>query len=605
MINETTIEDQDLLTAWVIHFSLAGCSTSVLREKLKKPSNIHFWESVAFDESQQFDLIYFLTHMFLSEDIETLKRIILQPEEIHELVQQMASVRKSLNESGEFNEANYRTEIDRQPFIRCNLDDQKCVSFELLVTDLLDPDHNLRGLLRDLQASFNTRNVARGIEVRDSSCVTLHNVTKCSRDKDNTVAPSSQRSKQTRRKGIRNWKPTLAGKNAPMTLSSSKSAIKSTKKNPSQIRQKKSRKRRISLSDRKSFSGEILKMRRIETYFKPIPKKIEEKCSDIQNKKANGRSSLNSVEIYTVEDDSDSSIELIGNVFHRDHARVETHDSIIDELVDSLEEDCITLSDKTRKPVTTPIHEEALDISICVTKENLPHCHATQVTQMSALKAQNVTTDLTLGTEDNCTETYHIKTAENTDISDSENNTSLQHYDKNVFQLDATTKEMIRDWCGGDTFLTQDSPGSSGEVMEQEKTTDKDNDNVINEHRKFDDDDDDDDDDDNSGLMNGDLYCNEHNMNNDKSDSNNESDDDNDDDDGDDNSDYSDNDDDDDSDDDDDIESDDINDKDYVYDSEDESDSESDKDYKKNSNKFKHILSPRNVQRKRFQRKNR
>jgi len=36
-----------------------------------------------------------------------------------------------------------------------------------LVTDLFDPDNNLRCLLRDLQASINTRNVARGIEVRE------------------------------------------------------------------------------------------------------------------------------------------------------------------------------------------------------------------------------------------------------------------------------------------------------------------------------------------------------------------------------------------------------------------------------------------------------
>ena len=68
--------------------------------------------------------------MFLSEDIETLGRIILKPEEIHELVQQMASVRKSLNESGaEFNEANYRTEIDRPPFIRCSILITICTAF--------------------------------------------------------------------------------------------------------------------------------------------------------------------------------------------------------------------------------------------------------------------------------------------------------------------------------------------------------------------------------------------------------------------------------------------------------------------------------------------
>ena len=591
MINETTIEDGDLLSAWVIHFSLAGCTTSVLREKLKKPSNIHFWESVALDESHQFDLIYFLTQVYLSEDIETLRHLIRKPEEIHELLQQMASVRKSLNESEELNEANYRTQIDRQPFIRCNFKDQKCVSFEFLVTDLFDPDHNLRGLLRDLQASFNTRNVSRGMEMRDSSCVTSYNAIKCTRDKDDTVAPSSQGSKQTQRKGTRNWQPTFAEKNAPTTLSSSKSPIKYTKKNPSQTTTKKSRKRRI----RKNY-GEILKMRRIETYFKPISKKkiIKGKCGHIQDKKANGRSSLNRVEIYTVEDDSDSSIELIENVCHRDHARVETHNSTIDELIDSLQEDCITLSDKTRTSITTPIQGEALDKDICVTKENLPQCHATEVTLMSALKAQNVTTDLTLGAEDNCTETYHTETAENTDISDSENNTNLHHYDKNVFQLDAATKEIIRDWCGGDTFLTQDSPGSSGEVMEQDKTTDKHSDNSVNEHHncnrnndKFDDDDDDDDD--NIGVMNGDLYHDGLNRNNDKSDSNKESDDESDDED--------------DDDDDDDTESDDVNDEDYVYDSEDESDSESDEDYKKKSNKFKHTLSPRNIQRKRFQRK--
>jgi len=170
--------------------------------------------------------------MFLSEDIETSGRIILEPGKIHELVQQMASVGKSLKESGEFNEANYRAEIDRQPFIRCNFNDQKCVAFEVLVTDLFDPDHNLRGLLRDLQASLNTRNVARGIKMRDSSCVTSHNATKCTRDKEDTDAPSSQGSKQTRRKATRNF----------TTLSSSKSQIKSTEKSPSQIPQKKSRK---------------------------------------------------------------------------------------------------------------------------------------------------------------------------------------------------------------------------------------------------------------------------------------------------------------------------------------------------------------------------
>jgi len=570
MINETTIEDEDLLSAWVIHFSLARCTTSVLREKLKNRSNIHFWESVKFNESMQFDFIYFLTQVFLTEDIDTLGRIILEPEEVHELVQQMASVRESLNESGEFNEANYRTQIDRQPFIQCNFNDQKCVSFELLVTDPFDPDNNLRGLLRDLQASFNTRNVARGIEVRDNSYVTSHNATKCTRDREDTKAPSSQESTQKRRKGTRNWLPTFAKKNAPTT----KSQIKSTENNPSQIAKKKSRKRRISSSGRKTFHGENIKMRRIDTYFKPIPKKIQRKWGDIREKKANGGSTLNKLKIYTIEDDSDSSSELLGNVFHK--ARLETHDSVVDEL-SSLEienqEDCISLSDKTRTSIPTPIQGEVSDTNICETKENLPDCHATQVTQLSAPKAQNVTlTHLTLGTQDNCVETC-TETAANMDISDNENNTNLHHYE-NVFQLDAITRNIIRDWCGGDTFLTQESLRSSGEIMEQDNTDDKDSDNDINEQRnwnnsndKFDDGDDDDDDDDDdvddNGVMNEDLYHNRHNGNNDKTDSSSESDDDSDDDDDDDGS-------------DDDIESDDVNDEDYVYDSEDESDSESD-----------------------------
>jgi len=205
-----------------------------------------------------------------------------------------------------------------------------------------------------------------------------------------------------------------------------------------------------------------------------------------------------------------------------------------------------------------------------------------------------VTTDSTPGTQDNCIETYDIETTENTDTSDSENNTNFHHYDKNMFQLGATTREIIRDWCGGDTSLTQESFGSSGEVMEQDKTTDKDSNNDLNEPRswnnntdKFDDDDDD------NGVMNGDLYHNGHNGNNDKSDSSNESDNDSDDDriksDDSNESDNS---------DDNDIESDDVNDEDCVYDSEDEADSKSDEDYNRKSNKFKHTLHPRNVKKK-------
>jgi len=548
MINDTTRGDEDLLSAWVIHFSLAGCTTSVLREKLKNPSNIYLCQSITFDESTQFDLIYFLTQMFLSGDIETLGRIILEPEETHEFVQQMASLRRTLNESGDFNEANYRAEIDKQPFIRCNFIEEKCGFFELLVTDTFDPNHNLRGLLRDLQDSFNSRNETRGTQVRDSSSVTSHNATKCTKDEE-TQTPSSQRSKQTQTKGSSNWDPTIAGEDALTPLSSSKSNIKRTEKNPLKITPKISRKRRISSSGRKSFHGEVPKMRRIDTYFKPKPKKTDSKCSSIEDKKENGRSSSNGVEIHTVEDDSDSSVELMENVLHRDHMGTEKHNSVFDELY-SLETECFQeddnlLTEKTRISITRPTQRLACDTSICVSKANLP--------------------DFIFGTQHNGIETCDTQTSANRYISNSANDTDLHRYDKQIFHLDATAREIIRDWCGGDTFLTQESSESSREITECEyRTTNKDN--GINDHHnwnnnndKTDDDDDDDDDDDendnddNNGVMNEDLDHSGHDAN--KSDTDDDSDDDSDNDDN---------------------ESDDVKDEDYVYDSEDESDSESD-----------------------------
>lgn len=546
MINDTTRGDEDLLSAWVIHFSFTGCTTSVLREKLKNPSNIHLCQSITFDKSTQFDLIYFLTQMFLSGDIETLGHIILQPEEIHEFVQQMASLRKTLNESGDFNEANYRAEIDKQPFIRCNFIEEKCGFFELLVTDTFDPNHNLRGLLRDLQDSFNSRNETRGIQVRDSLLMTSHNATKCTKDKD-TQTPSSQRSKQTQTKGSSNWVPTIAGEDALTPLSSSKSKMKCTEKNPPKITPKISRKRRINSSGRRSFHEKVLKMRRIDTYFKPKPKKTHSKCSSIEDKKENGRFSSNDLEIHTVEDDSDSSIELMENVLHRDYMGTERHNSVLDELY-SLETECLqeddnSLTEKTRISVTVPKQREASDTGICVSKENLP--------------------DFTFGTQDNCIETYDTEAAANRYISNSANDTDLLCYDKNVFHLDATAREIIREWCGGDTFLTQESSEISGETSECEyKTTDKEN--GINDHHNWNnnndksdddngDDDSDNDSDDNNGVMNEDLDHNGHDAN--KSDN-------------DDDSDYDSN--------NDDTESDDVKDADYVYDSEDESDSESD-----------------------------
>ncbi|XP_078367779.1 uncharacterized protein LOC144651703 [Oculina patagonica] len=623
MISEKTSEDEHLLTAWVIHFSLAGCTTSAFREKLKNPSNIHFWESTICVESGQFDFIYFLTQIFLTKDIETLQRIILEPEEIHELVQQTAFVRNSLNESGEFDEASYRTEIDRLPYVRRNFIDERCISIELLVTDLFDPEHNLRELLRDLRTSGTvTRNETQ--EGRDSFCVTSHNSTKDTREEEDSQSPCFQKFKESRRKRSRNWGHTVVEEDIITSQSPSKSQkTNNAEKNSPQITPKKSRKRRNSSCHRKSFNGKIPKMNTIDTYFKPVPRKtrkmntidtyfkpvptkIQRQC-DIENKEENKRSNSSELEICIIEDDDFD--ELTGNWIHKEHTGRQKHNSVI---IDDFQEDSISLTGKTRTSVPKPIEMAGSDTEICMTREVLQDCHTKQVTKLSASNAEELAKNSTLTTPAICSESHDAQTTEKTHA----NNIDLNHNVKNTFKLDAATRNLIRDWCGGDTFLTQGSFSSSEEVMEKDnRTTDDDDDdddadNVNKQHSQNNSDNIDDDDDiDDGNVFKRDFDGRKGHANSGKSDTENdereESDDDDDDDDSDDDnvinralddhkghgdcgghgtdndkSEDSGDDDDDNDDSDDDSGNDHASDEDYIYISDDKSDSEEDDNYK-------------------------
>ena len=560
MISEKTREEGDFLSAWVIHFSPAGSKTSVFREKLMNPSNIHFWENTTRVEGNQFDFIYFLTQMFLTKDIETLQRIILEPEEIHELVQQTASVRKSLNEYGEFDETSYRTEIDRMPYIGCNFIDERCISFELLVTDHFDPDHNLRNLLGDLRTSRTvTRNETQ--EGRDAFCVTSHNSTKCIGDKENTQSPHSQTSKEFWRKGSRNRDPTVVQEDIVTSQSPSKSQkSKSVENNSPQITQKRSRKRRRSFCDRKSFQGKIPKMNTIDTYFKPIPKRSQR--GYIKNKKENERSNSRELEIYIIDDDDcDSSNEFTRNVLHNDHMGREKQNFLIDELhsleIDCFQEDNIALTEKSRTSSLKSIESEESDTDICVTHQTLQDCHGKQVTESSTMNAERLL---------NSNRASPVVCSENHDtqatISMDANNIDLYPNVKSTFKLDAATRKLIRDWCGGDTFLTQDSSDRTTDDDDDDDNGNKhdnqnngkidgdnDNNNVIHRHpddhkghcendkgdEKSDDDDDDSEDNDDNDVLNRDPDDHKGHCENGKGDENSDDDDDDDSEDNDDN----------------------------------------------------------------------
>ena len=499
MTNETrAVDDLRLLSAWAIHFSFAGCTTSVLRGNLENPSNIYFWENTSLDERKLTAYIYILTQIILCKDIKTLRQIILEPEEIHKLVKQMETLQESLKECVELEETKILIENGKIPEVKCNIIDGKCVSVDLLITDQFDPDHNLRCLLRDLQTYSKTvtRNITRRIESKEKQ-------------------------------------------SPPVT-------------------QRKSRKRKANCLDR---NGKIPKMKTIDTYLIKEPKRTEGKRSSRKDQELNGKCSSREVEIIWIDDDdSDSSHQVKENELRENHVDKEVKTSInrksrfLETACDPDDEICI-VAEKTRTPALTATEKKATDTDVCVTQD----CHARRITRLSVSKREKLEKNCT---KVNFTNSCNNETNANANGTDNDINTDANP-SKNDFELDAVIREVIRDWCGGETFLTQESLLNSGEVTERNdgmndkagnKHYDTNNNNKYNQIDTGDNDNDDD------NVDDGD----------DSNDEEEEEDDDNDDDD-------------------------------YIYDSEEESDSDRN-DYTDNKNKTSSKSKHKGVRRKYVQR---
>lgn len=165
MTNETSAEDD----SWKIHFSFTRSTTSALQRNNENLSNIYLCESTSLEESQATFYIFILKQIFLRKDIETLRRIVLDPEEINRIVKQIETAPESLHEYEELEEVQLLTDIRQIPDVKCNIIDGKCFTVELPITDLIDPDHSLRRLLRDLQTYSKTftRNIIRQIQIKE------------------------------------------------------------------------------------------------------------------------------------------------------------------------------------------------------------------------------------------------------------------------------------------------------------------------------------------------------------------------------------------------------------------------------------------------------
>ena len=93
----------------------------------------------------------------------------LDPEEINRIVKQIETAPENLHEYEELEEVQLLTDIRQIPDVKCDIIDGKCFTVELPITDLIDPNHNLRRLLRDLQTYSKTltKNIISQIEIKE------------------------------------------------------------------------------------------------------------------------------------------------------------------------------------------------------------------------------------------------------------------------------------------------------------------------------------------------------------------------------------------------------------------------------------------------------
>ena len=414
MTNETSAEDD----SWKIHFSFTRSTTSALQRNNENLSNIYLCESTSLEESQATFYIFILKQIFLRKDIETLRHIVLDPEEINRIVKQIETAPESLHEYEELEEVQLLTDIRQISDVKCNIIDGKCFTVELPITDLIDPDHNLRRLLRDLQTYSKTltKNIIRQIEIKE---------------KQSTPATKRKSTKRSNRK--------------------------------------------------------IVKMRPITTYFPKEPKRTKETQKNRKDQIVSGKCSSHRVEIIQIDDDSDSSHQQTENEPRENHVDKEEKYSIIHDLfsldADFYEEDRNCGVEKRRTPWMTAEVADAdnTDVSVTqgchqkrVTRSSVsntevgvtPGYHAKRITQSSISKKKKPEKNSTLKRL-NRSKSFKNGSLANTVATDEVTDTE-ENPNKHNVELDAAIRKEITDWCGGETFLTEESLLRSGMVTERD-----------------------------------------------------------------------------------------------------------------------------------------
>ena len=414
MTNEASGEDD----SWKIHFSFTRSTTSTLQRNNENLPNVYLWESTSLEESQPTFYIFILKQIFLRKDIETLRRIVLDPEEINRIVKQIETAPESLHEYEELEEVQLLTDIRQIPDVKCDIIDGKCFTVELPITDLIDPDHNLRRLLRDLQTYSKTltKNITRQIEIKE---------------KQSTPATKRKSRKRSNRKIV---------KMRPITTYFPKEPkrTKETQKNrKDQIVSGKCSSHRVEIIQIDDDSDSSHQKTENEPRENHVEK--EEKYSVIHD--------LFSLDADFYEEDRNCGVEKRRTPW------------MTAEVADA---------DNTDVSVTQGCHPKRVTRSsvsnteVCVT----PGYHAKQITQSSISKKKKPKKNSTLKRLNRSKSFKNGSLADTVatdEVTDTEENVS-----KHNVELDAAIRKEITDCCGGETFLTEERLLRSGMVTEKD-----------------------------------------------------------------------------------------------------------------------------------------
>ena len=414
MTNEASGEDD----SWKIHFSFTRSTTSTLQRNNENLPNVYLWESTSLEESQPTFYIFILKQIFLRKDIETLRRIVLDPEEINRIVKQIETAPENLHEYEELEEVQLLTDMRQIPDVKCDIIDGKCFTVELPMTDLIDPDHNLRRLLRDLQTYSKTltKNITRQIEIKE---------------KQSTPATKRKSRKRSNRKIV---------KMRPITTYFPKEPkrTKETQKN---------RKDQIVSGKCSSHRVEIIQI---------------DDDSDSSHQKTENEPRENHVE-------KEEKYSVIHDLFSLDaDFYKEDRNCGVEKRRTPWMTAEVADADNTDVSVTQGCHPKRVTRSsvsnteVCVT----PGYHAKRITQSSISKKKKPEKNSTLKRL-NRSKSFDrgslADTVATDEVTDTEENVS-----KHNVELDAAIRKEITDCCGGETFLTEERLLRSGMVTEKD-----------------------------------------------------------------------------------------------------------------------------------------